>query len=183
MSNPLWPHGLYSPWNSPGQNMDTSSLSLLWGILWTQKSNQGLLHCSRFFTNWAIREALSLMLLLKTVKCPEHKESSPFLAPWEGTCCSILEIWTQDRLIDHLVFWPAYVDLPTDVPKSCPSTQGSPGLSLGTRHPSRSRLAHLPLTCLSHQSRGQEMFAGQEPINMFSCVSNMVSVAALQLCM
>ena len=31
MSNYLWPHGLYSPWNSPGQNTGVGSLSLLWG--------------------------------------------------------------------------------------------------------------------------------------------------------
>ena len=28
MSNSLWPHGLYSPWNSPGQNTGVGSLSL-----------------------------------------------------------------------------------------------------------------------------------------------------------
>ena len=29
-------HGLYSPWNSPGQNTGVDSLSLLWGIFLTQ---------------------------------------------------------------------------------------------------------------------------------------------------
>ena len=28
MSDSLWPHGLYSPWNSPGQNTGVGSLSL-----------------------------------------------------------------------------------------------------------------------------------------------------------
>ena len=41
----LQPHGLYSPWNSPGQNTGVGSLSLLQGIFLTQESNQGLLHC------------------------------------------------------------------------------------------------------------------------------------------
>ena len=45
MSNSLQPHGLYSPWNSPGQNTGVGSLSLLQGIFPTQESNQGLLHC------------------------------------------------------------------------------------------------------------------------------------------
>ena len=31
MSNSLQPHGLYSPWNSPGQNTGVGSLSLLQG--------------------------------------------------------------------------------------------------------------------------------------------------------
>ena len=99
ISNSLRPHGLYSPWNSPGQNTGVVSLSLLQGIFSTQGSNPGLAHCrrvlyqlnhkgsprvleciaypfsrrssqprnqtrasciaSRFFTNWAIREALN----------------------------------------------------------------------------------------------------------------------------
>ena len=44
-SNSLWPHGLYSPWNSLGQNAGVGSLSLLQGIFPTQGSNPGLLHC------------------------------------------------------------------------------------------------------------------------------------------
>ena len=44
VSNFLRPHGLYSPWNSPGQNTGVRSLSLLQGIFLTQKSNWGLLH-------------------------------------------------------------------------------------------------------------------------------------------
>ena len=39
------PHGLYSPWNSPGQNSGVCSLSLLQGIFPTQGSNPGLPHC------------------------------------------------------------------------------------------------------------------------------------------
>ena len=56
-SNSLWPHGLYSPWNSPGQNIGVGSLSLLQGIFPTQGSNLGLRHCRWFFTSWATREA------------------------------------------------------------------------------------------------------------------------------
>ena len=43
----LQPHGLYSPWNSPGQNTGMGSLSLLQGIFQTQGSNLGLPHCRR----------------------------------------------------------------------------------------------------------------------------------------
>ena len=41
----LWPCGLYSQWNSPGQNTGVGSLSLLQGIFPTQGSNPGLLPC------------------------------------------------------------------------------------------------------------------------------------------
>ena len=44
VSDSLQPHGLYSPWNSPGQNTGVGSLSLLRGIFPTQGSNPGLLH-------------------------------------------------------------------------------------------------------------------------------------------
>ena len=45
MSDSLQTHGLYSPWNSPGQNTGVGSLSLLQGIFPTQGLNPGLLHC------------------------------------------------------------------------------------------------------------------------------------------
>ena len=47
VSSSLWPHGLYSPWNSPGQNTGVSRLSLLQGIFPTHGSNPGLPHCRR----------------------------------------------------------------------------------------------------------------------------------------
>ena len=50
------PNGLYSPWNSPGQNTGVGSLSLLQGKAgdWTQVS----WIAGGFFTSWATREAL-----------------------------------------------------------------------------------------------------------------------------
>ena len=38
-------HGLYSPWNSPGQNTGVGSLSFLQGIFPIQESNPGLPPC------------------------------------------------------------------------------------------------------------------------------------------
>ena len=45
MSDPLWPHGLYNPWNSPGHNTGVGSFSLLQEIFPTQGLNPGLPHC------------------------------------------------------------------------------------------------------------------------------------------
>ena len=42
MSDCLQPHGLHSPWNSPGQN---TGVGILQGIFPTQGLNLGLLHC------------------------------------------------------------------------------------------------------------------------------------------
>ena len=44
MSDSWQPHGLYSPWNSLGQNTGMGSLSLFQGIFPTQGSNPGLWH-------------------------------------------------------------------------------------------------------------------------------------------
>ena len=45
VSDSLQPLGLYSPWNSPGQNTVVGSLSFLQRIFPTQGLNPGLLHC------------------------------------------------------------------------------------------------------------------------------------------
>ena len=45
MSTSLWPHGRYSPQNSPGQNIGVASYSLLQGIFPTQGLNPDLLNC------------------------------------------------------------------------------------------------------------------------------------------
>ena len=52
VSDFLRPHG-YSLCNSPGQNPGVGSLSLLLWIFPTQESNQGLLCCRGFSSNWA----------------------------------------------------------------------------------------------------------------------------------
>ena len=44
VSDSLRSHGIYSPWNSPGQDTGVGSLSLLQGIFPTQGSNPGLPH-------------------------------------------------------------------------------------------------------------------------------------------
>ena len=45
MFNSLQLHGLYSPWNSPGQNIGVGGRSLLQGMFPTQGANTGLPHC------------------------------------------------------------------------------------------------------------------------------------------
>ena len=52
----LQPHGLYSPWNSLGQNAGVGSCSLLQGVFPTQGSNPGLLHC-----RWEIQNRNNLI--------------------------------------------------------------------------------------------------------------------------
>ena len=56
VSDSLWPHGLHSPWNSPGQNTGVG-ISLLQGISPIWDWTQGTHIAGRFFTSWATRES------------------------------------------------------------------------------------------------------------------------------
>ena len=78
VSNSLWPHGLYSPWNSPCQNTGVGSLSLLQGIFPAQESNQGLLHC-----RWILyqrREEFSSVAQSCLTLCDPMNHSTPRLS-------------------------------------------------------------------------------------------------------
>ena len=52
MANSLWHYGLYSPWNSPGQNTGVGSLSLLQEIFPTQGLNPGFLQYRWILYQW-----------------------------------------------------------------------------------------------------------------------------------
>ena len=83
VSDSFWPHGLDSPWNSPGQNTGVGSLSLLQGIFPTQGSNPGLLQCRR------ILYQLSHKGSPRTLQCIAYPFSSGSLGPrnWTGVSC------------------------------------------------------------------------------------------------
>ena len=74
MSDSLQPHGLSSPWNSPGQNTGVWSLSLLQGIFPTQGSNLGFLHCRQILYSlshqicmYNIKGLCSIVLILISI--------------------------------------------------------------------------------------------------------------------
>ena len=75
VSNSLQPHGLYSPWNSPGQNTGMGSLSFLQGIFPTQGSNPGLLHCRWILYQLSHKGSLSSLMNLNYLS----EEASEYL--------------------------------------------------------------------------------------------------------
>ena len=91
MSNSLRPHGLYSPWNSPGQNTAVGSLSLLQGIFPTQGSNPGLLHCKRIL--YQLNHQGSLRIL-EWVAYPFSNRSS-WPRNWTGISCTAGGLFTN----------------------------------------------------------------------------------------
>ena len=68
MSNSLWPHGLYSPWNSPGQNTGVDSLSLLQGIFLTQELNPGLPHCRQILYQLSHKGSSGCLMMWPQIK-------------------------------------------------------------------------------------------------------------------
>ena len=85
MSDSLWPHGLYSPWNSPGQNTGVGSLrlSLLQGIFPTQGLNLGLPHCRQTLYQLSHKGSPRL---LEWVAYP-FLRGSPWPRDWTGVSC------------------------------------------------------------------------------------------------
>ena len=77
------PHGLYSPWNSPGQNTGVGSLSLLQGIFPTQGSNSGLQHCRRILYQLSHKGSPRI---LEWVAYPFSSKSSPPRNRTEVSC-------------------------------------------------------------------------------------------------
>ena len=57
VSDSLPPHGLHSPWKSPGQNTGVGGLSFYHGVFETRDWTQTSSIAGGFFTSWATREA------------------------------------------------------------------------------------------------------------------------------
>ena len=74
VSDSLRPHGLYSPWNSPGQNTGASSFSLLQGIFPSQGLNPGLVHCRQILYQLSHKASTRI---LEWVAYPFSSGSSP----------------------------------------------------------------------------------------------------------
>ena len=123
VSDSLWPHGWYSPWNSPGQYTGVGSLSPLQQIFPTQGLNSGFPHgrrilyllshkgsprilgcvaylfsrisswprnwtgvssiAGRFFTNWAMREALRCSIAIQLRAQKDFDLKTAYHPPYE----------------------------------------------------------------------------------------------------
>ena len=98
----LWPHGLYSSWNSVGHT-GVGNLSLLQGVFPAQGSNPGLPYCRRVLYQLSHREAL-----LKGDKILIWKMSSlgtslvvQWLRLWTSTAGGAGSIPSQGTKIPH----------------------------------------------------------------------------------
>ena len=78
MSDSLQPRGLYSPWNSKGQNTEVGSLSLLQGIFPTQRLNPGLLRCRLILYQLRYEGSSPGIVVLNSVCTPTSSEECKF---------------------------------------------------------------------------------------------------------
>ena len=109
----LLPHGVSSPWNSPGQNTGVGSLSLLQGIFPTQGLNPGLLNCRWIL--YQLSHKGSPIILEWVAYLFSSKSSWPRWLSWQrirlqsGRPRFILWVgkipWRGERLLTP-VFWP-----------------------------------------------------------------------------
>ena len=89
MSDSSWPHGLNSPWNSPGQNTGVGSVSLLRGIFPTQESNRGLLQVLiknkwlyRMWNQKTVSEMVDTSPCLSEKAMAPHSSTLAWKIPW-----------------------------------------------------------------------------------------------------
>ena len=113
MSDSLRPHGLNSPWNSPGQNTGVGSLSLLQGIIPTQGSNSGLPHCRQILYQLSHKGSSRI---LEWAAYPFSSGSSWPRNP-TGVSCTAEGFFTSWATREAQEYWseqpiPSLVDLP-----------------------------------------------------------------------
>ena len=99
VSDSLRPHGLYSPWNSPGQNAGVSSLFLLQGIFPAQGSNPGLLHCRQILYQLSHKRSPRI---IEWVSCPFSRGSSRSRNQ-PGVSCITGRIFTKCAIREALI--------------------------------------------------------------------------------
>ena len=115
VSDSLRPHGLYSPWNSPGQNTGVSSLSFLQGIFPTQGSNPGLPHCRQILYQLSHKGSPrilegSLSLLQEIFLTREsnwgllHCRWISYQLSYQGALCNVAGIQQRDYICKQTFF-------------------------------------------------------------------------------
>ena len=95
VSDSLWPYGLCSPWNSPGQNTWVGRLSFLQGIFPTQQSNPGLLHYRRILyqlshkrSPWRWKRVAVIQRKYSVAgSWKKHTHTKASFSPWHSKRC------------------------------------------------------------------------------------------------
>ena len=109
VSNFLWPHGLYNPWNSPGQNTGVSSLSFLQGIFPTQGSNSCLPHCRWILSRLSYQGRSHQLSILHTVSivymCQSQSPNSSHSHQGHWNTCMKRSLWCHWQSFSLTYVW------------------------------------------------------------------------------
>ena len=136
VSDSLWPHGLYSPWNCTNQNTGVGSHSLLQGIFLIQGSNPGLLHRRRILYQLSHQGSpkfayaftkKQIHALLLVFQSPSHFRFSA--TPWTTALQASLFLTISQSLpkfvfialvmpSSHLILWHPLLLFPQSFPAS-----------------------------------------------------------------
>ena len=106
MSDSLWPHGLYTPWNSLGQNTGMGSLSLLQGIFPTQGSNPGVPYCRRVLYQLSHKGSPRILEWVAYPFCSTaFQKHQSFGTQLSLHCNSHIRIWLlENHIFDYMDF-------------------------------------------------------------------------------
>ena len=101
VSTSLRPHGLSSPWNSPGQNTGVGSCSLLQGIVPTQGSNPGLLQGRQILYQLSHQGSICINNYLKCqwTECCNEKTQSGRLGKKNKTKANNIAAYKRPSLV------------------------------------------------------------------------------------
>ena len=119
MSDSLQPYGLYSPWNSPGQNTGVGRLSLSKESSLSRGSSQSRdqtqVSCiaGRFFTSWATKEARAIQNnLCFGLSSQGYGFSSSHVWMWELD-------YKESRAQKNWCFWTVVLEKTLESPLDC----------------------------------------------------------------
>ena len=129
------PHGLYSPWNSPWQNIGVGSLSLLQGIFPTQGLKPGFPHCRQILYELSHKGSPSI---LEWVAYPFSCGSSQ-PRNWTGVSCIAGRFFTSWATREVPREWYRCIEGPFE------SHMWPSFLGQSTEHPFLNHIKHQPL--------------------------------------
>ena len=98
MSDSLQPHGLHSPWNSPGQNTGVGSLSILQWIFPTQGLNPGLSHCRQILYQLSHKGSPRILEWVSSREYPPFCSRSSQPGNWTGFFCIARRSFTNGAM-------------------------------------------------------------------------------------
>ena len=108
MFDSLRSHGLYSPWNSPGQDTEVGKLSLLQGIFPTQGLNPGLPHCRQILYQLSYKENEWVAITFSGKSSwPRYQTGISYTGTWVLFCWASKEALHRSHIY-LLWFWHAH---------------------------------------------------------------------------